>query len=50
MRRGLLDSAMTMFGRSPFRCRACGNRFFASESEPDEIVEHAQHADETADA
>jgi len=47
MRRGLLDSAMTMFHRCPFRCRACSHRFFASETEPEEIDEHAleEHAD-----
>jgi len=28
---------MTLFNRSPFRCRACGKRFYEPRPEPEEI-------------
>ena len=46
-RRGILDTLMTTFGKSPFRCRACNRRFYISDTASDDVDEHA---DEAADA
>jgi hypothetical protein len=50
MRRGPIDAVMLMLGKSPFRCRACGNRFYQSEDRTEEMEEDDLEEGEAADS
>jgi len=42
--RGILDSIMGVFHKTPFRCRRCERRFYSEELLPDEESEDQEAA------
>ena len=50
MRRGPIDAIMLLFGKTPFRCRACQHRFYSSENQAEEIEEDEEGGEQATDS